>query len=289
MPTISEAINEGSARLREAGVVHERLDASLLLGHVTGLDRTRLLTRSDEHVDETCYREYLAHIEQRAAGQPLQYLIGRQEFYGLHFIVTPDVLIPRPETEFLIDRVIKAVQELNLKSPLIADIGTGSGCIAVTLAKQLPDARLIATDLSSAALNVARTNAALNRVADRIEFVEGDLVTPFAERGSDFCVDVLASNPPYVPDDNRETLQREVRDWEPGIALFGGIDGLDFYRRLAAEGSRHLKPGSLVILEIGFSQLEQIQEIFKGGPLELLDITRDLQGIPRTLCLRKTA
>lgn len=289
MPTISEAINEGAARLREAGVVHDRLDASLLLGHVIGLDRTRLLTRSDEQVDETCYREYLARLEQRAAGQPLQYLIGSQEFYGLHFIVTPDVLIPRPETEFLIDRVIKAVKEQNLETPLIADIGTGSGCIAITLAKQLPEARLIATDVSSAALNVARTNAELNSVRERIEFVEGDLVSPFAERGSDFCVDVLASNPPYVPEDSRESLQREVRDWEPEIALFGGIDGLDFYRRLVVEGARHLTPGGLVILEIGFTQLEPIQEIVKGGPLELVDITRDLQGIPRTLCLRRTA
>lgn len=289
MPTISDAINEGAARLREAGVVHDRLDASLLLGHVIGLDRTRLLTRSDEQVDETCYREYLARLEQRAAGQPLQYLIGSQEFYGLHFIVTPDVLIPRPETEFLIDRVIKAVKELNLETPLIADIGTGSGCIAITLAKQLPEARLIATDVSSAALNVARTNAELNSVRDRIEFVEGDLVSPFAERGPDFCVDVLAFNPPYVPEDSRESLQREVRDWEPEIALFGGIDGLDFYRRLVVEGTRHLKPGGLVILEIGFTQLEPIQEIVKGGPLELVDITRDLQGIPRTLCLRRTA
>jgi len=216
-------------------------------------------------------------------------LTGHQEFYGLDFIVTPDVLIPRPETEFLIERVMKLVQESRESSPLIVDVGTGSGCIAVTLAKQLPLARLIATDASRTALDVARTNAEQHGVLDRIEFLEGDLLKPLAERGLEGAVDVLASNPPYIDEESRQLLQREVRDWEPHDALFGGADGLDFYRRLIAESPLYLKPGGYVVLEIGFSQVDSVSNMVKGGALELVDITPDLQGIPRTLCLRSAA
>jgi release factor glutamine methyltransferase len=197
------------------------------------------------------------------------------------------VLIPRPETEFLIERVLKAVAELKLDSPLIVDVGTGSGCIAVTLAKELPGARLIATDASSAALAVARINAERHGVLDHIEFLEGDLLTPLAKRRFDGSVDLVVSNPPYVTEDSREMLQREVRDWEPGAALFGGTDGLAFYRRLLADTPRILKLDGYVILEIGFSQIDSISEMVKDSAFRLLDITRDLQNIPRTLCLRR--
>ncbi|HLF82659.1 MAG TPA: peptide chain release factor N(5)-glutamine methyltransferase [Blastocatellia bacterium] len=286
MPTIAQAITEGTARLHAAGIDQDRRTAGLLLCHVMGIDRTHLLTRSKEQIDEAQYREYLALIERRAAGEPLQYLTGHQEFYGLDFIVTPDVLIPRPETEFLIERIMKLVAEPKKDSPLIVDVGTGSGCIAVTLAKELPSARLIATDASSAALKVARKNAERHGVHDRIEFLEGDLLAPLAERRLEGAVDILASNPPYVNEDGRQLLQREVRDWEPHEALFGGTDGLNFYRRLLAESPQILKSEGHVVLEIGFSQVESISEMVKGSALRLLDITRDLNGIPRTLCLR---
>ena len=289
MPTISQAITEGSRRLHASGIDQERLTAGLLLCHVMGIDRTRLLTRSEEQIDEAQYRAYLELVVRRGAGEPAQYLTGHQEFYGLDFIVTPDVLIPRPETEFLIERVMNLVEDSKQDSPLIVDVGTGSGCIAVTLAKQLHRARLIATDASPAALDIARTNAERHGVRDRIEFLEGNLFAPLAKRGLEGAVDILASNPPYINEESSELLQREVRDWEPHEALFGGVDGLDFYRRLIAESPHYLKPGGYIVLEIAFSQVDSISEMVKDSAFELVDTTRDLQGIPRTLCLRRAA
>lgn len=289
MPTIAQAIIEGSRRLRAAGVDHDRLTAGLLLRHLIGVERTHLLTRSEEQIGEDQYHAYLELVERRAAGEPLQYVTGHQEFYGLDFLVTPDVLIPRPETEFLIERVIKLAQESEGESLLIVDVGTGSGCISVTIAKLLPGALLIATDVSSAALTVARRNAERHGVRDRIEFLEGDLLAPLAGRGLEGGVDILASNPPYVNQDGRQLLQREVRDWEPHEALFGGADGLDFYRRLLTETAQILKPEGYLVLEIGFSQLEAISEIVSESELRLCDVTRDLQGIPRVVCLQNTA
>jgi release factor glutamine methyltransferase len=289
MPTISQALTEGCRRLNAAGVDQELLTAGLLLRHVMDVDRTYLLTRPEEHISEAAYLDYLTLVERRAAGEPVQYLTGHQEFYGLDFIVTPDVLIPRPETEFLIERVIKLVGESKQDSPVIVDVGTGSGCIAVTIAKQLPKARVIATDASPAALNIARKNAERLRVGDRIEFLEGDLLTPLAQIGLEGLVDILASNPPYVNEHGRQLLQREVIVWEPHAALFGGVDGLDFYRRLIAEGPHYLKRGGFVVVEIGFSQLDSIRELAMGGAFELVDMTRDLQGIPRTVCIRRTS
>jgi len=287
MPTISQAITEGAVRLYAAGIGQERRTAGLLLCHVMGVDRTHLLTRSEDQIGEAQYRDYLAIVERRAAGEPLQYLTGHQEFYGLDFIVTPGVLIPRPETEFLIERVMKLVEE-SQDSPLIVDVGTGSGCIAVTLAIHLLRARLIATDDSPAALNVARTNAERHGVSDRIEFLEGDLLAPLAEQGVEGQVDVLASNPPYINEESSELLQREVRDWEPHEALFGGAGGLDFYRRLLLDAHRYLKPGGYLVFEIGYGQLDAILEPIDRSALELVDITHDLQGLPRTLALRVT-
>jgi release factor glutamine methyltransferase len=167
MPTIAEAIARGAQKLRASGVNEERRAAGILLCHALGIDRTHLLTRSSEQVDEARYESYLASVVRRAAGEPLQYITGHQEFYGLDFIVTPDVLIPRPETEFLVERVIELYRAGHAEAPpIIADIGTGSGCIAVTLAYHIPGARVIAIDISSAALDVARANAERHDVED---------------------------------------------------------------------------------------------------------------------------
>ena len=286
MPTISQSIAEGAARLRASGIDHERRTAGLLLCHLLGIDRTHLLTRSDEQIDEAHYREYLLLIERRAAGEPVQYLTGHQEFYGLDFLVTPDVLIPRPETEFLIEQVIRLLRGQKQDSPLIVDIGTGSGCIAVTLARELPGSRVIATDSSAAALDIARKNAARLEAINRIQFLEGDLMSPLAQGGFEGAVDILASNPPYVDQDGREGLQREVRDWEPHTALFGGIDGLDFYRRLLDEGTKYVKKGGYLVVEIGYGQLDPITNMTKGSRWELVEVSTDLQDIPRVLTFR---
>ena len=286
MPTISQAIAEGAGRFRESRVAEERRTAGVLLCHVLGVDRTYLLTRSEEQIDEERYRKYLALVERRVTGEPLQYITGHQEFYGLDFTVTPAVLIPRPETEFLVERLIGLARELRNETPLIVDLGTGSGCIAVTLALHIPGARLIAIDSSNAALDVARANAERHGASDRIDFVEGDLLAPLGERRLDTPIDILASNPPYVGEERPELIQREVSQWEPHAALFGGNDGLDFYRRLLLDAPRYLKPGGYLVFEIGYGQLDAILELINHSALELVDITDDLQGIPRTLALR---
>lgn len=286
MPTISQAITEGASRLHSSGIEQERRTAGLLLGHAMGVDRTHLLTRSKEDIDDATYRVYIELIRRRAEGEPLQYITGHQEFYGLDFLVTPGVLIPRPETEFLVERVIALAAERATQSPLIVDAGTGSGCIAITLTTRLAEARMIATDTSGTALEVARRNAALHSVEDRIEFVEGDLLAPLSGLHLEYAVDIIACNPPYIDEEQTGTLQREVGEWEPHDALFGGVDGLDFYRRLLADAPRFLKPGGHLVVEIGYGQLDALRSLADASALELIDVTQDLQGLARTLTFR---
>lgn len=285
MPTIAEAITEGATRLRGSGVDEDRRTAGLLLGHALGLDRSQLIVRSNQSIDETSYHAYLDAIERRARGEPLQYITGHQEFYGLDFIVTTDVLIPRPETEFLVENIIKLARQ-NERGLLIVDAGTGSGCIAITLAAHIPNARIIAIDVSSRALDVARENAARHRVSARIEFVEGDLLEPLKNR-FEGEVDFLASNPPYVPTSLTEPLQREVGEWEPRLALFGGEEGLDFYERLFTEGKALVKRGGYLVCEIGYDQLGRVREMIDPTSWRLIEVTDDLQGIPRTIIARR--
>jgi release factor glutamine methyltransferase len=289
MPTISQAIAEGARKLQASGIEQERRTAGLLLCHAIGIDRTHLLTRSDEQIDEGRYKIYLGLLERRASGEPVQYLTGHQEFYSLDFFVTPDVLIPRPETEFLIEEVLKIVDKQKLSRPLIVDVGTGSGCVAITLAVNLPGARLVATDASARALNIAQSNAAKHRVLDRIEFLEGDLLGPLDNRGLDKSIDMIASNPPYVDESLKGSMQREVFDWEPPEALFGGVDGVEFYRRLLTGCPAYLKVGGYLVIEIGYGQLEAIDHMVAASPsLKIVEVTHDLQGIPRTLTVLKS-
>lgn len=291
MPTIAQAITEGAARLHAAGIDQDRRTAGLLLCHVMGIDRTHLLTRSKEQIDEAQYREYLALIERRAAGEPLQYLTGHQEFYGLNFIVTPDVLIPRPETEYLVEQIVKLSRQeakaQSSQSHLIVDTGTGSGCIAITLAINIPNSRVIGIDISTAALEVAKENAAKHGVTGRVEFLQGNLLEPLAAWDLEGRVDFIASNPPYVPGPDLERLQREIREHEPRVALYGGSDGLDFYRRLLTGSQRFLRPEGHLVCEIGFSQLSAIRDLIDSARWDLLEVTKDLQGIPRTLTIRQ--
>ncbi len=289
MPTISEAIAEGARQLQSSGVDEARRTAGVLLCHALGIDRTHLLTKSDQQIEEPNYQSYLQLIERRAAREPLQYITGHQEFYGLDFIVTHDVLIPRPETEFLVEQVIKLCGESRLIAPIIVDVGTGSGCIAVAIATSIPDAKVIATDVSVAALAVAQKNAERNGVGRRIEFLEGDLLEPLGRSNLELSVDILASNPPYVEEGRPELVQREVRDWEPHAALFGGADGLNFYRRLLADGLKYVKPGGYLVCEIGYTQFDAISDMIAGPSWELIEATSDLQGIPRTLTVRRVS
>jgi release factor glutamine methyltransferase len=292
LPTLDEALVVATSRLNDASIDQPRRTAGLLLMHLLDVDQTHLITKTNETVPPGDYLLFLELVEQRAAGRPLEYITGRREFFGLDFRVTPDVLIPRPETEHLVEQVIKLEGERSAHrekadETLIADVGTGSGCIAVALAANLPHARIIATDISAAALDIARLNAAHHKVSDRIEFLAGDLLAPLSERRLERRLDIIASNPPYVPAADLEHLQREVREHEPLVALSGGADGLDLYRRLLTESAPLLKPGGYLVCEIGFTQLESIRTLVDSSELRLKDITNDLQGIPRTVTIQK--
>jgi release factor glutamine methyltransferase len=288
--TIAEAIAEGARLLDRSGVADARRTAGLLMEHFLGADRAQLLVRSSEHIDDALLESYIRLAERRASGEPVHYIIGHQEFFGLDFKVDRSVLIPRPETEFLVEQVIALARDLNAcsqKGLMIVDAGTGSGCIAVSLAVNIPRASILAIDISPAALDVARLNARNHGVESRIEFIEGDMLSPLSGRGLDGAVDLLVSNPPYVPASSLHQLQREVRDWEPREALFGGEEGLDFYRRLLDEGKRYVKPGGSLVCEIGYSQLAAIRELIDLSAWQLTAVTSDLQGIPRTLSIRR--
>ena len=288
---IASLIAESSGSLANAGIPEPRLTANVLLGYVIGRDRTYLFAHPEEIVSRNQVAKYRSVVDRRIAGEPLQYITGHQEFYGLEFIVTPAVLIPRPETEFIIEQVLKLSSNSTAKEPrggqsLIMDIGTGSGCIAVTVAVKLRWARVLAIDISQAALDIATLNAKNHGVDSRIEFIHSDLFAALIDRDPRPQADFILSNPPYISIDEKEDLQREVRDHEPHSALFVAGDGLEFYRRLFTESKPYLKTDGKLICEIGINQLPQIELIAHQYGWILEEITHDLQNIPRTLTLR---
>jgi release factor glutamine methyltransferase len=256
-----------------------RADAELLLLHVVGQNKSWLMAYQEDELAEDKAARYIELIERRQKGEPIQYITGETEFYGLPFRVTPDVLIPRPETEHLVEKVIELAARF--EQPRIVDVGTGSGTIAVALAHKLPHAQIAATDISERALVVARKNAKRNGVDFR--FLTGDLLAPVA--GERF--EIVVSNPPYVPNANRATLSVEVREHEPALALFAGDDGLDVYRRLIPAAFDALTPGGFVALEFGYGQTKAITEMLARSGFEKIEFVPDLQGIPRVACARR--
>ena len=285
MPTsIAEAILQGAHNLRHAGVPEARREAGALLAYVLERDRSFILSHADDPVSEKQLALFRECLQLRAGGKPLQYISGRQEFFGLEFEVTSDVLIPRPETELLVETALKLIAERDAGS-FICDVGTGSGCIAITLVHELLQARALAVDISQAALEVATRNAARHAVADRIEFVVSDCFAALDSRRQVF--DLIISNPPYVADNAFEGLQREVRDFEPRTALMAGTDGLFIIRRLLLEAGSFLKTGGHLLFEIGFDQHAAVEQLIDQSIWKLLDIRQDLQGIPRTVALEK--
>ncbi len=286
--SIAEAILQGAHQLRKAGVSEARREAGSLLGHLIERDRTFIISHADDSISAEDLRKFDELVEWRSRGKPLQYLTGNQEFFGLDFEVTPDVLIPRPETELLIEVALKLIGDPEAEN-FICDVGTGSGCIVVTLLSRLPDARALALDISPAAIEVAKRNALRHAVNERLEFLVSDCFA--ALTGEDTKFDLIVSNPPYIPAADIEGLQREVRDYEPHLALEAGADGLSIIRRLLADVGKHLKPGGHFVFEIGFEQREAVENliapIVQAGAWSLVDIYPDLQGIPRTVALRK--
>ncbi len=279
--SISKAILEGAQVLRAAEVGGARRESASLLAHAVGRDRTFIVTHANEPLESAAVESFRKLIERRAAGEPLQYLTGHQEFFKLDFEVTPDVLIPRPETELVVEIALELLKG-NL-DPFIADIGTGSGCIAISLLHERSDAQAIATDISAAALCVAQRNAVRHGVIDRLTMIESDC---FAKINADRPFSLIASNPPYIRDDEIGTLQREV-GFEPRTALAGGPDGLDIVRRLLRETAPFLAPRGHFVFEIGFGQSATVEQSINREVWELSEMRPDLQGIARTIVLRK--
>ncbi len=278
MKTISVTLKLAIQQLRAAGVPNDLLDAQTLLAAALGKDRTYLIINFSEQLTSEALEKYQALIDRRATGEPLQYITGRQEFFGLEFMVTPDVLIPRPETELLVEETLRLAQGIN--QPLIIDVGTGSGCIAISLARELEGAKVIATDISAGALRVARGNAQKHELQNEVAFIEGDLFSGI-EAGTK--ADLIVSNPPYIAAAEIPALQREVRDWEPKTALTDFGDGLEFYRRLLLEAPAYLKSGGHFICEMGYDQSEKIQALVDRKIWNAPTILLDLQGIERVM------
>lgn len=279
--TVGDAIAWGASRLDESehGGRHTRQDSTLLLRHVLGLSQTEIITERERPLTREETERFNAAIRERAKGKPIQYTTGRQEFFGLPFRVTPDVLIPRLETEHLVEAAIERMREH--AAPRIADVGTGSGCIAIALARALPLASVTALDISSAALEVARENARRNDVESQIRFVESDLLS--AVQSERF--DAVVSNPPYVGLSERKSLPVEVRDYEPATALFAGRTGLELYQRLIVEAAVALSSNGWLLIEIGHGQRDAIAALLRDwSAVQFID---DLQKIPRVTIARK--
>jgi release factor glutamine methyltransferase len=275
-------LDKGEAALRTGPHPEKaRRDAELLLLYVAGLSRSAFLAHSNDELELSAATHYEVLLERRLEGEPIQYIVGECEFYGLPFYVTPAVLIPRSETEHLVERVLELAPLF--AAPRILDVGTGSGAIAVALAHKLRTAHIEATDVSEAALNLARENARRNEIADRIRFLQGDLLVPVAAEQ----FDIVVSNPPYVPTIDCESLAVEVRDFEPGLALFGGEDGLDIYRRLIPAAFAVLVSGGFIALEIGCGQREAVSSLLAGAGFGDVESRPDLQGIPRVALARR--
>jgi release factor glutamine methyltransferase len=282
--SIGDAIQEASGILRETGVPEARREAGSLLSFVLERDRTFLISHSEEHLSPEEFQRYKQVVDRRSLGEPLQYITGLQDFYGREFHVSPAVLIPRPETELLVD---SALQLLKKSNSTICDVGTGSGCIAVTMLCERSDLRGVALDVSETALDIARKNAFRWEVQDRISFSISDCFNDLNSDQNQF--DLIVSNPPYVSAAAIPGLQREVKDHEPKIALSPGSDGLSVIRRLIQEAPRFLRNAGYLLLEIGFDQGEAVEQLVSSSAFQLVEIRPDLQGIPRIVILRKPA
>lgn len=260
-----------------------RLDAEVLLAESRGCQRIELYTAFDEVVDDDARAKFRELVKRRAEGTPVAYLVGRKEFYSLSFKVTPDVLIPRPETEHAVIAVLDLLKTMPPhETPLqVVDVGTGSGCIAVSIARHAPQVEVTAVDLSPAALAVARENAEAHDVADRVRFVESDLLAALPDEPS---LDVVVSNPPYILESEWETLAAPVRDFEPKLALVGGPTGMEVTERLVAQAAERLRPGGWLVLEIHSGLESQVHALLeRTGNFEQLVTIKDLAQLPRVV------
>lgn len=280
---LKATLNSAIERLKAESVPSPRLNAELLLMFVLGCDRAYLFAHPEHGLTDDERARYNAALAERTRGVPAQYITGHQEFWGMDLIVTPAVLIPRPETEHVIETVLEMVKgerELPNHKIRMIDVGTGSGCIALALAKELPDAEIHATDVSPAALEVARANAARHQLENRIEFHEGDLLNGVRVKDLDFIV----SNPPYVGESEEDQVQLDVRKFEPRNAVFAGPTGTEVISRLIPQAWAALRPGGWLVMEISGTIAGQIPPLLQGW--DNVEIRPDLQSIPRVAIAR---
>jgi release factor glutamine methyltransferase len=285
MPTVGSAKAWAIHELKKAKDKAPALSADLLLASVLHRDRVRILSHPEDPISEEAWAQFQDFVLRRARGEPLQYITGEKEFYGLTFRTRPGALIPRPETEILVEKAIELMQNRPPSRTRFLDIGTGSGCIAISIAREVPAAAGCAVDISGEALEIARENAIRHGVAGRILMIRSDLFGCFSRAPS---FDFIFSNPPYVALRDCDSLPPEVRDYEPHLALFGGESGLDFYRALIPEAASRVTPGGYLLLELGAGQAEAVQRLIENEKLLVTMILNDLQGIPRCLVAQKT-
>lgn len=274
-------IRDATERFATAGIDTPTLDSELLLAHAAGVSRTEIFTHPERIPDADTVLTFADWVDRRERREPLAYIIGEWEFYGITFTIAPGVLVPRPETEILVETAL-----LYLKhrcSPAVADIGVGSGALAVAIAKNAPNAEVFGTDTSETAIELTRANAERTQVEDRVEIRAGDLLSPL----SGLYFDLIVSNPPYIKTDDIPKLQPEVALFEPKGALDGGADGLDYYRRLAKDAPSYLKPGGALCVEVGAGEAKDVQEIFAAGGLVNLHTVCDYSAIERVVCGEK--
>lgn len=282
--SIAQALVDAAQILRQAAIPDERREAASLLGHVLGRDRTYLLTRAEQPLNPLHIRQLREVVKRRTAGEPFQYITGHQEFYSLDFAVSPAVLIPRPETELLVEKALELLRA-DSRPASVCDVGTGSGCIAIALLHEHKTARGVGLDISADALAVARANAAQHQMLERLQLLPSDGFAALSPASHQFTL--IVSNPPYIPAADIAALQPEVREYEPHTALTPGPDGLAMVRRLLTEAPPFLAAQGHLLIEIGFDQAAAVRALINPQSWRLLDIARDLQGHERTVILQK--
>ena len=287
--TVLEVLNWSTNYLKDHQIENPRLNAELLLSRTLGLSREELYLRLRSPIRKEEKETFERLIKRRISGEPLQYILGHQEFWSIDFRVDPRVLIPRPETELLVEQTLSILSGISFKrSPVVLEIGTGSGAVAISLAKEMENIFLVATDISREALTLAKENAKSSDVLHRIKFVNGNLFDPFRLSKEKEPFDLILSNPPYITCSEIEGLAKEVKDYEPTIALNGGEDGLTFYRKIISHAPFYLKKGGWLLLEVGQAQGEKVSELIEQGedffaPQRL----RDLSGIERVVQIQR--
>lgn len=288
--TVQEMVSQSTLALSAAGIAQPRLDAEILLAEIFGGRREDVYIQSDRVLNAEEVARYAQWIERRLAREPVATILGRREFWSLNFKVTSEVLIPRPETEGVIERLLALQAEsLSRPQPNILDLCTGSGILAVVAAREIPASRLFAVDISAPALQVARENAQAHHVADRLVFFEGDL---FEGWEAPECreLDFILCNPPYIESRLLPQLQLEIRDHEPALALDGGPDGLEFFKRIIPTVAERLRPGGFIIMEMGPEQAPAVTELMASQPaLENIVVTRDYSGRDRVISARRAS